>query len=230
MKRWIPLIMLACFFTSCSDGFRIEKRHYRSGYYFGASKHEHGDEITEASDIMLEPGIETATSTSSPEQTGAVNPPETGEGTSAFFQEDEEVTRTSDYISRVSAPKDTTNSKEKRNPFTYKGPPQAKKATNLYRLGFLLILLPVLAYALAMLTGWYFLNLIGFTVIAGIALEIIALVVASEGVGKFSGSPTISDYFRKIRRRAMWVLISLAILWLLALITIVIITLFLNGY
>ncbi len=227
LSRGILFVLLvSALLSSCSNGLRLERRHYRNGFYI--DRNERSSVSTEIiTEDIQEPANETQSLLQNVDADTVVKD-------SAITIEENEIAVDSNKFTpcwKWQTPSDTSDKKSKFiDRFRYKGPPEAKKSANIHRLGLTFIVISIASIFLS-LTPLYFLAYGSFLVLPGIVLEIVAMVMASEGVGKYSTTdPATSEYFRRIRRRAIWGLVALGITYLVLIVIAVVIALFFNGY
>jgi hypothetical protein len=219
----IPLLIFLM--SSCSNGLHIEKRHYRNGFYIDGNRQSLTTQVAEPP--ALQPRGKTNALPENPELQRELQ--DCGPQCEAeAVSKDSVITNPEENIC---APADTSGKKGKFiDRFRYKGPPEAKKAMTIHRVGLIFILVSVAGILLG-LTPWYFLGYGALLMLPGIVLEIIAIVCASEGIGEFRTTDSEkSEYFRKVRRRAIWGLAILGIGYLIFMAGILFVMLFLNGY
>ncbi len=220
MKRCIPFVLLLCFLASCSGGFRIEQRQYRNGFYISTGKQN----SVYVQSLDEETFLVTDTS-------GLLRSDEEMNAVTALTEETEKVLPT-DHFSptektdvEITAPPRDTAKKERKKLISYKGPAEARKAALYYRYGLAAAVAGASSFVLSFIpyVGLFF-GLMGALLLAAIVLEIIALVEASDGVYAYSGKdPDLAEYFKKIRRRAWWVLAGIFIGYALLLVLLLLI-------
>lgn len=219
-------LVTALLFSSCNGNLRIEKRHYGNGFYtnlFSSGTNDHTKPV--------EPDIPACTEQLTTEDTATYAVSAEGSPVSATEQTDPAEISISQPI--VAAPgsvvQDTIKqSKKQRKVSGSHGPAETQNATDLYRIGLLLIILGLLFCLFVFFPALPFISILRWIFWAGIIVSIVAIVVASEGVGKYTGrDKELEARFRIIRRWAFWAILGGLIARLLLLWTLIVVALYL---
>lgn len=226
-------IACSCIISSCSDGLHIEKRHYRSGFYIRTSGQVVDREKPVAASVEGNNGSDfLAIRDSTQAETAEI----ILQGESITYSEDVQIHTGSDEVrGQKTEPLNTVESSDKKNSHPARGEPaddlpaEQKTWNTLFWavvialcvaavLFGISLLFPPFAAVVPILAGTAY----GLGFLA-VATDVVILIIAGNRKVKLAESDASrSAYYRKLERRALWVIGALAIIGALLLLALIV--------
>ena len=229
MRYFLPILLLVIFLSSCGGGLRIEKRHYRNGFYISTHKKQEKQDAgqPQAEDInrdlvFMETGQEIAE-------------PVCGDTLPDMAEEDDALITKSVAVVPVIQPElmpqDSAKKETPRRKFLkYDGPEEARWATIMHWIGWPMVAVAILGMILAFIIPGAFPLVLIFSPLftVGVILEAIVLVKSIFASNKYQSQPTIAAQFNKLERQITITALVIAGIYILYVATVLI--LLIRGY
>jgi hypothetical protein len=227
MKPIFLALISVCFLASCSSGLRMEKRHYRDGFYISKSENR-AEQKVETQVAVETPGAIEST------QTDAQTISESQAVDTTFSDENALIEKPKSLIHKVdSARKELSGkiepirdslSNKVEQAIPYNGPSDAKGLVLLHHIAVTLLLSAVVLFGLGILLqlvyweGMILLLIAPMLALISYGLSLAVMILAMERYKKYVGKdPETAEFYRRMRNRSLAIVIGISILLLFVL-------------